>query len=188
MTTKPEPKVVREVIGSFFELDTLQDAVEELLSSGFKHESISMIAGQYTVRQKLGDYYSELNEDSNDPDAPRTAFVAKKAVGDTVHAIFGSLYFLGVTVAAGAVVATAGIIASAITVAAAGSATIAGIAGVLATIIHEGDAEEIEEQIDEGHLVLFVRTSNNEQEKLATDILSKHASTDVKVCTVKSDD
>lgn len=186
MKKENEAEMLREVAGAFFELDKLQDAVDELLACGFRGEAISMLASEYTVRESLGDYYTRINQFSTSPDAPKTAFVAKESMGDTMHALFGSLFFLGATVAAGAVVISAGAFAGALTAAVAGSTVIAGIGAVLATIIHESDAEEIEQQIDEGHLVLFVRAANDKQEALATKILSKHAATDVKIYNVKS--
>jgi len=187
MNTAANSEFIHEVSGAFFELDDLQEAVNELVSSGFKREAISMLASEQTVRQDLGSYYTQINQFTGKPEAPVTAFVAKESMGDTMHALFGSLYFLGATVAAGAVVASVGAIAGAITVAVATTAVIGGIGAVLGTIIHESDAEHIEQQIDEGHLVLFVRTTDIKQEKLATDILSKHAGSEVKVYSVKSE-
>jgi len=187
MSDEQKPVVIREVAGAFFELDVLQDAVEELLASGFKRESISMLAGEHKIGDELGDYYTRVNQFSSGPDAPQTAFVANEAMGDTMHALFGSLYFLGATIAAGAVVATAGAMAGAISAAMAGTVAIGSIGAILAGIVHESDAEEIEQQIDEGHLVLFVRTRNVEQEKLAVEIMQRHAGTEVKVYSVKAD-
>jgi hypothetical protein len=51
----------------------------------------------------------------------------------------------------------------------------------MSMIIHESDAEYLEEQVDEGHLLLFVRTDDSEREKLALDVLSRHGAFDAKV-------
>ena len=49
---------------------------------------------------------------------------------------------------------------------------------MLALIIHESDADYLEEQVDEGHLLLFVRTRDAEREAKAVEILSKHCAFD----------
>ena len=65
----------------------------------------------------------------------------------------------------------------------AGAVAVAGfVGGAMSLILHESDAEYLEEQIDEGHLLLFVRTENPEREKVALDILSRHGAYDVRIC------
>lgn len=91
---------------------------------------------------------------------------------------------LGATTAAGAAVATAGVLGGALVVAATGTAAFAAIGAVLAAIIHESDADYLEEQVDEGHLLLFVRTKDSEHEAKAVDILSKHCGFDARVYSV----
>jgi hypothetical protein len=178
---------VREAVGVFVEAADLGSAVDDLQSAGFEHAELSLLAGEYTVRQKLGDIYTSINEDADDPNAPRTAFVAKESVGDTVHAVFGGMFFAGVTTAAGALVMSAGALASPLLAGAAGVAAIGGITAAMGALIHQSDAEHLEEQIDEGHLVLFVRTRDSAHEELATEILAKHSAFDVRIYEVPGD-
>jgi hypothetical protein len=51
----------------------------------------------------------------------------------------------------------------------------------MSAIIHESDAEYLEEQVDEGHLLLFVRTQGADEEAKAVDILSRHGAFQAKV-------
>ena len=102
-----------------------------------------------------------------------------------MHALLGTLYMTGAAVAGGAVVGSAGILGGAVAAAAATTAVFAGIGALLAGIIHESDAEYLEEQVDEGHLVLFVRTKDAEQEQRALEILKQHAAFDPRIHTVK---
>jgi hypothetical protein len=55
---------------------------------------------------------------------------------------------------------------------------------VLGRIIHQSDAEYLEEQVDEGHLLLFVRTRESAQEQRAMEILAKHCGADVRIHSV----
>ena len=99
MSKEKEATTVREAVGIFFDSKHLHEAVDELKSSGFELAELGLLAGQFTVKQKLGEFYTEINESVDSPDGRRTAFVADKSMGDTVHALIGSLFFVGTTVA-----------------------------------------------------------------------------------------
>jgi hypothetical protein len=182
MNKKSSKPLVREAVGIFFDSDSLHEAVDELLASGFSLEQIGLLAAESAVGVCLGDYYTQRINESVDADGgPRTAFVAEKSMGDTIHAYFGSLFFVGTTVASGAVVASAAILGGALLAALSGAVALGGIAAAMALILHEGDAEYLEQQVDEGHLLLFVRADDAAHEKKALGILSKHGAFDAKV-------
>lgn len=182
MATKDDAQSVREAVGIFFDSQHLHEAVDELESCGFELADLGLLAGEYTVRQKLGEFYTEINESADGPEGPRTAFVADKSMGDTVHAIIGSLFFVGTTVASGAIVASAAVLGGGLLAAVGGAAALIGVTGgALSLIMHQSDAEYLEEQVDEGHLLLFVRTEDFEREKVALDVLTKHGAFDAKV-------
>jgi hypothetical protein len=173
--------LVREAVGIFFDSKSLHEAVDELIASGFTYEQLGLLAGEFTVQEHLGDYYTRINESADKEGGPRTAFVAEKSIGDTVHAFIGSLFFVGTTATSGAVVASAAILGGALLAALGGVVALGGAAAAMALILHEGDAEYLEEQIDEGHLLLFVRADDADHEKQALNILSNHGAFDAKV-------
>lgn len=173
--------LVREAVGIFFDADSLHAAVDELVAAGLSYDRFGLLAGEYTVRQRLGDYYTRINESAESESGPRTAFVAEESMGDTVHAFLGSLFFVGTTLASGAVVASAAILGGGLLAALGGAAALGGVAAAMALTLREGDAEYLEQQVDEGHLLLFVRTDDAEYERQALDILSKHGAYDAKI-------
>lgn len=175
---------IREVIGIFFNASSLEKAVKDLYDNGFKHSEVGMLAGKFTVQQKLGHLYQEVNSDIGSPDAPDTAFVAKESVGDTFHALIGTLYVVGAAVAGGAIVVSAGIFGPPLAVAAATTAVFGGVGALLGYISSESDAEYLEEQVEEGHLLLLVRVENPAREKLAVEILSRDCAFNPKVYDV----
>jgi hypothetical protein len=177
---------VREAVGVFFKADSLEAAIGELLSSGFDDEHVGLLAGEHTVRQDLGHLYTDTNASLGNPEAPRVAFVRNESMGDTVHAWVGGLFFAGATAAGGTAVVSAAVLGGAVLAALAGVAAVGAVGAVLAMIIHQSDAEYLEEQIDEGHVLLFVRTLDPERERLALEILARHSKFDVKVYTVQS--
>jgi hypothetical protein len=181
MAIKEGHGAIREAVGIFFDSLHLHEAVDDLESAGFDFADLGLLAGQYTVRQKLGEFYNEINESVDRPEGPRLAFVADSSMGDTVHAWFGSLFFIGTTVASGAMVASAAVLGGALLAAVSGAAALVGITGgALGLIIHESDAEYLEE----GHLLLFVRTNDLDREKVALGILSKHGAFDARMYEV----
>ena len=146
MTRKSATPSIREAIGIFFDAKHLEAAITDLKSKGFRDEDLGLLAGENTVREKLGHLYTDVNKDQASPDAPNTAFVARDSIGDTAHALFGTLYIVGSAIAGGAVVATAGILGGALAVAAATTAVFGGIGVVLGAIISKSDAEYLEER------------------------------------------
>ena len=180
--------VIREAVGVFVDADRIHGAMEELVAAGFRHQELGLLASEFAVRESLGDFYTQTNQFADDADAPNTAFVAKESVGDTVHAYLGSLFFAGTTVAAGAAVASAGVLAGGLLAAVTGAAALGAIGAALALIIRESDAEELEQQVEEGHLVLFVRTKDQAHEKRAAEILQRHTPIEVKVVAAPASD
>jgi hypothetical protein len=184
MTQKhPSSGTIREAVGVFAGARDIKDAISELMSSGFKHEEMGLLAGEYTVKQSLGDFYTQTNESAGKKDAPNVAFVAKESFGDTVHAYLGTLFFAGTTVAAGAAVVSAAVLGGALLVAVTGAAVMGAVGAALAAIIHQSDAEHLEQQVEEGHLLLFVRTNGAAQEDQAVRILKNHTPMEVRVVT-----
>ena len=184
MVSEPGNETIREAVGVFFNAETLEAAMDELLSSGFDKAELGLVAGDFTVKQKLGHIYTEANEAADDPDAPRTAFVAKDSLGDTPRAWLGSALSIGAAVAGGLVVVSAGVLGGALALATAGGVAVGGMGAILARLIGQSDAEYLEEQVGEGHLLLFVRTRDAALEKRASEILSKHSAYDVRIYSV----
>lgn len=183
-----KPRTIREAVGIFVDAQTLQRAIGELRDTGFENAELGLVAGDFSVRQRLGQLFSETNKDAGDPQAPCTAFVAKDSVGDTPRALLGGALAVSVVAAGGAVVASAGVLGGAVALAAAGGVAVGGMGAVLAGIIGQSDAEFLEEQVGEGHLLLFVRTRDADRERRAKAILDKHAAHEARIYSVPEAD
>ncbi len=118
--------VAREVVALFHTAEALEDAVDELLSSGFDRAEISLLASEQAVEDKLGHRYRRTSDLMDSDGVPRSAFVSSAAIGDAKGGLIGGLVYVGATLAAGAVVVAGG--ALAVTMAA---AVVAGGAGGL---------------------------------------------------------
>jgi hypothetical protein len=181
MTTIDELITVREAVGVFDGPETFQSAIDELLSSGFHRSQLSLLANENTVREKLGQQYGKALELADSPDVPRVAYVSPEAIGGAEGALIGTLVYVGATAAGGAVIVGGGALAAAIAaIALAGG--VGGLIGViLAKFVGDHHARYLQDQMDNGGLLLWVRTWNTERERRAIEILQRHSGSDVHV-------
>lgn len=182
---KNEP-TVREAVGIFHNAESLRGAIEELFRAGFEFDELGLLASEQVVEQSLGDLYIRTNEAADSPDAPAIAFVRREAMGDAARTHSGGLMFVGASGAAGAVVASSALLGGAL-LPAVGAVVGVGLVGALvASFIHQSDAEYLQQQVDEGQLLLFVRVDRQDQarEQQALDILRRHSGLDVKTYEV----
>jgi len=184
MPPEEEANTVREAVAVFASPETMQEAIDELMSSGFDRADLSLLASEQTVDEKLGHKYQKVAELEDDAKAPRCCYVSTESVGDAEGGIIGGLMYIGATAAAGAIVATGGTLAAAI----AAAALAGGAGGMIGSILAKGmgdhHARHLQEQLDHGGLLLWARTWNAEEEKRAVEILAKHSGRDVHVHTV----
>ncbi len=82
MTTITQTSGVGEAVAVFATADTLQAAIDELLSSGFHRAELSLLASEAEVVSKLGHKYRRPSELADDFSVPRAAYVSIEAIGD----------------------------------------------------------------------------------------------------------
>jgi len=175
MSVDERQSSVREAIGIFHDPNDLEAAIDELLSSGFGRAELSLLASERAVEAKLGHRYRRAGSLAENPAAPRAAYVSTEAIGDAEGGLVGGLMYIGATVAAGAVVVSGGAIAAALA-----AAVLAGGAGglvgaLLAKWVGHSHGHYLQEQIERGGLLLWVRTWDSADEARAVSILRRHA-------------
>ncbi len=168
--------MVREAVAVLEDVGELETVVEELRAAGFAEDEISLLAAHETVERKLGHVYRRVEELEDDSAAPRTAFVSLKELGEREDRVASLLTILPTLIAAGTVVASAG---AAVVVGAAVAGATLGTA--LSHFMNKRHAEWLQEQLDRGGLLLWVRTPTPEREHQAIQILTHHAVHDVHV-------
>jgi hypothetical protein len=179
MTTSEESNQIREAVGVFGDAAAMQKAIEDLLSSGFKHADLSLLASEETVDKKLGHKYKKVTEIEDDAAVPRIRYVSQDAISEGEYVFTGGLVILGALSAAGIIVASGGALVGAFTGAALGAGTWGLLGELLAKFIGAQHAEYVQEQLTHGGLLLWVRCSNLERENSAMEILSRHSGRDV---------
>ena len=175
-----------EAVAVFNDAETLEAAVDELLSHGFNQAEISLMASERAVEGKLGHRYTKVEELEDDESLPRTAYVSTESRGDAEGALVGGLIYIGALAAAGATVASGGTLGAAL----AGAAALGGAGGLigaaLAKFVDDQHAVTLEEHLKHGGLLLWVRTRDSAHEKKAQDVLTKHAAHDVHLHQLRS--
>jgi hypothetical protein len=168
-----------EAVAVFHEVPSFQGAIDDLLLAGFDHGDINVLAHEDTVTSKLGRRYNSTAEFEDDPEVPRIGFVPDETIGDAEGAVIGAGVYAPAIVGSLAVVASGGTMLGAVA-----AAVIAGGAGgligtVLARYIGDAHAKHLDQHLNRGGLVLWVRTRDAEHEKKALGILSRHSAHDV---------
>ncbi|MFO1036949.1 MAG: hypothetical protein U1E45_08900 [Geminicoccaceae bacterium] len=169
---------VREAVAVFDDVTSLEAAVKELRTAGFVEGSISLLAGHSAVEKKLGRMYKRVEDLEDDPKAPRTAYVSLEKIGAREDRVVSSLTVLPTILAAGTVVASAGAVAAAIVGTAVGGAL---IGTVLAHFMDKRHADWLQEQLDRGGILLWVRTPTEDDERAAIKILTEYSTHDVHI-------
>ncbi|MEX2374471.1 MAG: hypothetical protein WD942_02650 [Dehalococcoidia bacterium] len=181
MPVDQEMEAVREAVGIFEHSEDLEDAVDELLSSGFDRAELSLLASERAVDEKLAHRYKKVTELADDPNVPRSAYVSTEAIGDAEGGVIGGLLYIGAASAAGAVVASGGTLAAAVAAAALAGGAGGLVGALLAKRIGSHHADYLQDQIDRGGLLLWVRLWNAADERRAIEILGRHSARDVHV-------
>jgi hypothetical protein len=187
MATQSKLESVCEVVGVFHKAEDLESAIDELLISGFDRAELSLLASEAAVAEKLGGYYRPASELADDPAAPRAAFVSSAAIGDAEGALIGGLAYVGATVAIGAVVMSGGALAAAVTAAVLAGGTGGLIGTALAQWVGHHHAAYLQNQVENGGLLLWVRAWSESDEARALEIIAKHAADKVhsrSICSV----
>jgi hypothetical protein len=88
---QPVSFAIREAVGIFYRSENLQDAIDELLGSGFHRAELSLLASESAVQAKLGHRYEKVNVLADDPTIPRSAYVSTEAIGGAEGGLIGVL-------------------------------------------------------------------------------------------------
>jgi hypothetical protein len=178
MSAEHNGTTVREAVAVFDEVDELDAAVEDLLEAGFKKAEMSLLASEESVKKKLGHRYERVEEMEDEPDAPRIAYRTRASIGESDDVIIGTLTYLPTVLAAGTVVASEGVVAAAVT----GTAIAGALLGtVLTRWLDKHHAEQLQEQLEHGGLLLWVRTPDRDSERRAVTVLSRHSAHNIHI-------
>lgn len=186
-TADSAPLVPREAVAVFHEAGSMDAAVDELLSSGFNHGDLSILADEQVLSTKPGMCWMLSQQLADEPGAPTKAYVSPESLGDLEGAVIGVLTYLGAIGTAAVVIGGSGPIGAAILATAAAGAGGAGIGVLLTQVLRHHHADELAHQLERGGLLLWVRTATPAAEERAVSVLRRHGGQDVHVHDIVSE-
>ena len=168
-----------EAVAVFHDVQSFQAAIDDLLLVGFDSADINVLAHEDTVTSKLGRAYKSTAEFKDDPDAPRIGCVPVETIGDAEGAVIGAGIYAPAIAGSLAVAASGGTILGAFAAAAIAGGAGGLIGAVLARFIGHEHARHLDQHLNHGGLLLWVRTCDAEHEHKALEILRRHSAEDV---------
>ena len=172
---------IREAVGLFHDEGSLEAAADALMLAGFDRADLSLLAASETVERRLGHLYRKVNELEDDPAVAHLAFMDTDSRTEAKGVLVGGLAYVGAVAAAGFVVASGGAIAALLV----GTALAGGAGGLigaaLARFVGRHHAQYLQQHLDRGGLLLWVHADNEDEERLACEILASHGAEDVHV-------
>ncbi|MGO4910330.1 hypothetical protein ACEN2J_18630 [Pseudorhodobacter sp. W20_MBD10_FR17] len=172
---------IPEAVGVFDNFETLQAAIYDLMMSGFSRYDISLLGDKEAMKEKLGKSYWQAKDLEDNPDAPRAAFVSEEAIGELEGAVAGGFFFLGSYIAMAAMLTPLSTLAASIAAIAIGGGPAAVVGAVLARRVGQHHKDYYADQIRQGGILLWVRTTDTAKQDLAVKILKGHSGRDVHV-------
>jgi hypothetical protein len=168
----------REAVAVFEEVGHLDEAVRALLAADFQEDDLSLLADRRTVERKLGHTYAKVEELEDEPGVPRVAYRRPIDPAAAEGNYLGAIQWAPPLLAAGAVVASTGLITGLVV----GAAVAGGLAvNVLGHVIDQRHAAWLQEQLDRGGILLWVRVGDDASARRAVEILTRHAVHDVHI-------
>jgi hypothetical protein len=166
---------VREVVALFSDAHELEAAVQDLLTNGFDHGDLSVLAREKVVRDRLGHRLGDSVAGADRDDVPRRGWVEPESRMEGRGALASVLGYFGAVTALGLTFATGGAAAVAIGAALVGAGAGAGLGTGLGRLFDQRLAREFQRQIDEGGILLWVRLGQEPGcEQRAMEILTRH--------------
>lgn len=173
------PETRTEAVAVFDDAERMQTAIDELLNHGFDQADISLLASDKAIDEKLGHLYKPVQELEDAAEVPRKEYVSTAARADAQGGLIGGLMYVGALAAAGAVFASGGTLGVALAGAAAAGGAGGATGALLAKLIGDRHAKELQAQLDRGGLLLWVRTREPALETRAKEILRRQSGKDV---------
>jgi hypothetical protein len=174
-----------EAVALFHDVKSLQAAIDELLTSGFDQGCLSVLGNEKAIEDKLGHSYGSTRDLEDNPNVPRATWVPDESIVAEAACI-GTPAYLSAIIGSLMVFASGGTLLGGVAIAAVAGGAGATVGTALAGIVGHEHAEHLNENLNRGGLLLWVRTRDVEAEKKALDVLRRHSGQDLHLHPVPS--
>jgi hypothetical protein len=174
-----------EAVALFHDVKSLQAAIDELLTSGFDQGCLSVLGNEKAIEDKLGHSYGSTKDLEDNPNVPRATWVPDESIVAEAACI-GTPAYLSAIIGSLMVFASGGTLLGGVAIAAVAGGAGATVGTALAGIVGHEHAKHLNENLNRGGLLLWVRTRDVEAEKKALDVLRRHSGQDLHLHPVPS--
>ncbi len=175
----------REAVGVFSSFEALEGAVDQLEITGFDRATLSVLATDTTIKDRVGRLYRSVGEIEDNSRIPQSAFASTDSRVEGEAAAVGIPLYIGGVAGAGAAVAYGGALAATIAATLAGGVVGAELGAILAVTISRRHSGAVAEQVGQGGMVLWVNLRDADAEHRALEILTMAGARDVHVHEVQ---
>ncbi|KAA0577303.1 hypothetical protein FZ983_20730 [Azospirillum sp. B21] len=176
---------VREAVAIFDSRESLQNAIDDLSLAGFQRHELSLLANDETIRERLGSVPGDVGSLAHDPNAPRQAYISPEDIGSGQGAAVGFPAYVGAIIATGAILATGGTALAAAAAAAAAGVGSGAAGSFLSQWITDKRNEPMLQHLDKGGILLWVNVGDAARERIALEVLNRHATQPAEVHDVR---
>lgn len=175
----PVPGMFKEAVGLFMSADELQTAIRDLEGTAFPRQDISVMGKRSQLEKVFGSRTVEPERAMDNADTPRQSPSRPEEQTIGAAAMIGGTVYVG----AMAMALTAGAVTFPAIIAAAMLGGIGGgtIGAILTKLLGDRYDRHLEEQVEKGGLLLWVRTPDHEKEQIAQHIMIARGGYDVHV-------
>jgi len=173
------PGMFREVVGLFTNTHDLQDAIRDLEGTAFPRQDISVMGSRHELDEVFGVKAVNPRFAMDNADTPRQAPARPEEETIGSAALVGGSAYVGamaMALSAGAVAFPAAVAAVVI-----GGVGGASLGGILNKLLGDRASRHVHEQIEQGGLLLWVRTPDPIKESLARQLMENRNATEVHV-------
>lgn len=172
---------VREAVGIFQHLDSLESTVDELENSGFDGAAISILATDVKAKERLDHLYRRLDDVEDNDRALQTAPISRDDRMEGKALAVGVPLYVGGVAGAWAIAAAGGALALAVAAVIALGIGEVSLGAFLAEVVARGHSARAQDQLRKGGFILWVDTPTPEAEKRATVALDEMNARDVHI-------
>ena len=176
-----EHAVVREAVGAFRSSESLESAVSALASAGWDKAEMSLLAQDSAFDPGIPARGHDMRQAADEADAPRSVVLVEEDLRQGRTLATSMAAAIAAFAASGATILTGGgALAAAVGAAAAGSGAAAAV-NVIGRWLGDNRAHFLNEQIDQGGILLWVTVHDADQARSASEILRRYGASNVHV-------
>lgn len=173
-------ETIREAVAAFDDPEALQAAVSDLQSHGFDRADISFMARD-DLEQRVAPEHGDVRKAEDDPKVKRAPVVVDTDIRQRRILDISAAATVAAFAAAGFTVMTGGAAALAAGLAVAAGGGVGGLGALLGKVYGGEHRKYLEEQLERGGVLVWVRLRDAAAEPRALDILRRHGGHDVHV-------